>query len=332
MAKAANDVKRYTFGSFGKHNVALACPPKGKIGNIWAATVAIWMISTSPSIKVSLIETDHELNGSLTPQYLDELRQKWQVRMYQRITLQVNVLRDRIDVVAGMGAGNLRFELVCQCSTATFLSRFMSVEHGPLPSSIARNLPCIFVRGYKAIRSSSRETEVQVFMPACAGFSDAIQVLLLVELVRPRSRLRSTRPRKRSSEVSEDLLRHWLPKIRSLSKTTSSIQKVATTDSKSSSTIVPFVDAHDETDYAFPDPQLSTTSELLLHKEARAKRGVKGFVNGVQKSAIADTGSARNIISAAFAAKLDVQVYHQRETFKLGNTKEIQSLGMIGPL
>jgi hypothetical protein len=116
------------------------------------------------------------------------------------------------------------------------------------------------------------------------------------------------------------------------SKSTSSIQKVLTTDSKSSSTIVTFADALNDAGHAFPDPQLSTTSELLPHKEARAKRGVKGFVNGVQKSAIADTGSARNIISAAFAAKLDVQVYHQRETFKLGNTKEIQSLGMTGPL
>jgi len=139
LPKPPNDPNTYTLGSVGKHNVVIACLPKGKVGTNSAATVAAGMISTFPSIKFGLmvgigggvppkvrlgdvvvstpvgqfpgvvqwdfgkakqggnfertgslndppsalltaltkLETEHELNGSQIPEYLDELKQKW---------------------------------------------------------------------------------------------------------------------------------------------------------------------------------------------------------------------------------------------------------------
>jgi nucleoside phosphorylase len=139
LLKPPHDPNTYTLGSIGKHNIVIACLPKGKVGTNPAATVAACMISTFPSIKFGLIvgigggippkvrlgdvvvstpigqfpgvvqwdfgkakqsgnfermgalnnppnalltavtklETEHELNGSKIPEYLDELKQKW---------------------------------------------------------------------------------------------------------------------------------------------------------------------------------------------------------------------------------------------------------------
>ncbi|KAH8665584.1 ankyrin repeat protein [Ilyonectria robusta] len=138
LPKPPSDQNAYTLGSVGKHNVVIACLPKGKVGTTPAATVAAWMISTFPSIKFGLmvgigggippkvrlgdvvvstptgqfpgvvqwdsgksgsggfertgaldnpptslltaltkLETEHELNGSKIPEYLDELKTKW---------------------------------------------------------------------------------------------------------------------------------------------------------------------------------------------------------------------------------------------------------------
>ena len=52
LPKPPNDPNTYTLGSVGKHNVVIACLPKGKIGTGQAATVAAWMIATFPSINV----------------------------------------------------------------------------------------------------------------------------------------------------------------------------------------------------------------------------------------------------------------------------------------
>ncbi len=144
------------------------------------------------------------------------MRQEWQVRMYRRITLQINVLSDRINVVAGIGVGNLRFKLVCQCSTATLIPKLMSVDHGLLPISIARKLPSIFVRGYKAIRSSSRETEVQVFMPGCARYSNAIKASL-VEIIPPPT----CRPRPPLFEECRSELKAYFSSLNGLTQRTS---------------------------------------------------------------------------------------------------------------
>ncbi|KAJ6088551.1 ankyrin repeat-containing protein [Penicillium sp. IBT 16267x] len=55
LPKPPNDPNTYTLGSVGKHNIVIACLPKGQVGNNLTATVATWMISTFPSIKVGLM-------------------------------------------------------------------------------------------------------------------------------------------------------------------------------------------------------------------------------------------------------------------------------------
>ncbi|EHK17626.1 uncharacterized protein TRIVIDRAFT_160183 [Trichoderma virens Gv29-8] len=55
LPKPANDSNTYTLGSIGKHNVVIACLPKGHIGNNSAATVATQMVSTFPSVRFGLM-------------------------------------------------------------------------------------------------------------------------------------------------------------------------------------------------------------------------------------------------------------------------------------
>ncbi|KXX79488.1 5'-methylthioadenosine/S-adenosylhomocysteine nucleosidase [Madurella mycetomatis] len=55
LPKKPTDPNTYTLGSVGKHNVVIACLPKGQTGNSPAATIAANMISTFPSIKVGLM-------------------------------------------------------------------------------------------------------------------------------------------------------------------------------------------------------------------------------------------------------------------------------------
>ncbi|KAJ5745670.1 ankyrin repeat protein [Penicillium odoratum] len=55
LPKPASDPNTYTLGSIGKHNIVIACLPKGQIGNNQSATVASRMISTFPSIKFGLM-------------------------------------------------------------------------------------------------------------------------------------------------------------------------------------------------------------------------------------------------------------------------------------
>ncbi|KAG5797377.1 hypothetical protein H9Q69_003552 [Fusarium xylarioides] len=55
LPKPPNDNNTYTLGSVGKHNVVIACLPKGKIGTVSAATVATAMLSTFPNIKFCLM-------------------------------------------------------------------------------------------------------------------------------------------------------------------------------------------------------------------------------------------------------------------------------------
>ena len=55
LPKPPNDHNTYTLGSIGKHNVVIACLPKGRVGTNPAATVATWMISTFPAIKFGLM-------------------------------------------------------------------------------------------------------------------------------------------------------------------------------------------------------------------------------------------------------------------------------------
>lgn len=51
----SNDPNAYTFGSMGKHNIVIACLPKGKVGTNAAATFATQMVRTFRNIKVGLM-------------------------------------------------------------------------------------------------------------------------------------------------------------------------------------------------------------------------------------------------------------------------------------
>ncbi|CZS86115.1 unnamed protein product [Fusarium graminearum] len=55
LPKPPNDPNAYTLGSIGKHNIVIACLPEGEIGTHAAATIATWMISTFPLIKLGLM-------------------------------------------------------------------------------------------------------------------------------------------------------------------------------------------------------------------------------------------------------------------------------------
>ncbi|EPS42717.1 hypothetical protein H072_3328 [Dactylellina haptotyla CBS 200.50] len=55
LEKSPNDDNVYTLGSIGRHNIAIACLPKGKTGTISAASVAVQMISTFQSLKFVLM-------------------------------------------------------------------------------------------------------------------------------------------------------------------------------------------------------------------------------------------------------------------------------------
>ncbi|CAF3544215.1 unnamed protein product [Fusarium graminearum] len=55
LPKPPNDPNAYTLGSIGKHNIVIACLPEGEIGTHAVATIATWMISTFPLIKLGLM-------------------------------------------------------------------------------------------------------------------------------------------------------------------------------------------------------------------------------------------------------------------------------------
>lgn len=55
LPKPTGDKNAYTLGSIGKHNVAIACLPKGRYGTNSAATVAAQMAHAFPSIKFFLM-------------------------------------------------------------------------------------------------------------------------------------------------------------------------------------------------------------------------------------------------------------------------------------
>ncbi|KAJ5772935.1 hypothetical protein N7457_007831 [Penicillium paradoxum] len=55
LPKPKDDTNAYTLGSIGGHNIVIACLPKGKVSASSAASVAIHMVRTFPSIKVGLM-------------------------------------------------------------------------------------------------------------------------------------------------------------------------------------------------------------------------------------------------------------------------------------
>ncbi|KAI0485805.1 hypothetical protein F4859DRAFT_528751 [Xylaria cf. heliscus] len=55
LPRLPNDNNIYALGSIGGHNIVIACLPKGKLGTVSAATVAIQMINAFPAIKFGLM-------------------------------------------------------------------------------------------------------------------------------------------------------------------------------------------------------------------------------------------------------------------------------------
>lgn len=55
LEKPENDTNSYSLGSIGKHNVVIACLPKGKLGTSSAAHVVTLMVDTFPFIKIGLM-------------------------------------------------------------------------------------------------------------------------------------------------------------------------------------------------------------------------------------------------------------------------------------
>jgi hypothetical protein len=47
----------------------------------------------------------------------------------------------------------------------------------------------------------------------------------------------------------------------------------------------------------------------------KTRGGLSGFINGTQASAIADTGSAQNIISAAYASDMELPIEYTPSSF-----------------
>lgn len=78
---------------------------------------------------------------------------------------------------------------------------------------------------------------------------------------------------------------------------------------------------------------LSVSSQRLDPKQKdqprsklqRLKRGIPGYVNGKRIAAFPDTGSAQNVVSAAFVKERGLHVRESAEAFKLGNSKITKS-------
>jgi hypothetical protein len=64
-------------------------------------------------------------------------------------------------------------------------------------------------------------------------------------------------------------------------------------------------------------------------KYTKIKRGLSGFINKTRVSAVADPGSAQNIISAAYAFEKKLTIKCTFNSFQLGNSKTTNSMGMF---
>ena len=74
-------------------------------------------------------------------------------------------------------------------------------------------------------------------------------------------------------------------------------------------------------------PRLTTPLGPVRDKVAKIRRGLPGFVNGSRTSALADTGAAQNVVSAAFAEQNGLVLEGQAAVIRLGNSKEVRSDG-----
>lgn len=78
-----------------------------------------------------------------------------------------------------------------------------------------------------------------------------------------------------------------------------------------------------------PSASSRLLKELPRSRLQRFKKGISGYVNGKRIAAFPDTGSAQNVVSAAFVKEHGLHVRDSEEAFKLGNSKIIKSIGKV---
>lgn len=85
-----------------------------------------------------------------------------------------------------------------------------------------------------------------------------------------------------------------------------------------------FGDHNNDSSARFPEQENRPRSTL-----ERLKKGIPGYVNGKRIDAFPDTGSSRNVVSAAFVKEHGLHVKLSEESFKLGNSKIVKSTGKL---
>ena len=73
---------------------------------------------------------------------------------------------------------------------------------------------------------------------------------------------------------------------------------------------------------------IAAEAEHSLTQRFKIKQGLPGFLNGRTVSALADTGSGKNVMSASYAERLGLEVTGSSHTFELGNSRKIRSSGI----
>lgn len=74
-------------------------------------------------------------------------------------------------------------------------------------------------------------------------------------------------------------------------------------------------------------PEASSDLNKQPWSHIKVKQGLPGYVNGENVAALADTGSRKNVISAAYASRLGLQITGSSSTFELGNSRKAKSIG-----
>ena len=77
---------------------------------------------------------------------------------------------------------------------------------------------------------------------------------------------------------------------------------------------------------------LDRNQQLMSPKDTyiqNLRRGLRGLVNGFSVAAIADSGADGNFVTAAFAKKRSLKIEGPSNSFKLGNSTWIKSLGQF---
>ncbi len=71
----------------------------------------------------------------------------------------------------------------------------------------------------------------------------------------------------------------------------------------------------------------SRPESRLDRPQFKIKQGLSGYSNGRNVSALADTGSRKNVISASYAECLGLEVTGSPCEFELGNSQKTKSIG-----